>query len=124
MLIKHFAAVSARNQNAPQKAISVEALKALSNYAWPGNVRELEHVIERATILSGEEIGIDDLPAKLRSGSQPTSQTTEMATLEAVERRHILDVLDASNGDKSVTARTLGIDLSTLYRKLKRYELE
>lgn len=124
MLIKHFASIAARHQNAPEKSVSPAALDALMRYSYPGNVRELEHVIERATILSNEEIGIDDLPAKLRSAASPIHADNQMATLEEVERRHILEVLSASNADKSTAARNLGIDLSTLYRKLKRYELE
>lgn len=122
MLIKHFASIAARNQNAPEKSISHDALEALSRYSWPGNVRELEHVIERATILSDEDIGIEDLPAKIRSEYQTDAPSGEVPTLEEVERRHIMAVLEASDGDKSDAARTLGIDLSTLYRKLKKYE--
>ncbi len=124
LLVKHFTAISARDQNSPEKQLSIEALDALKQYSWPGNVRELEHVIERAMILSDEEIGIDDLPPKVRPTRGSIADGGEAATLEEVERKHILEVLKTSNGDKSATARTLGIDLSTLYRKLKRYELD
>lgn len=124
MLIKHFAALSAREQNSPEKTLSEEAQDVLRSYSWPGNVRELEHVIERAMILSGETIELADLPSKVRSKSAPHPEIDENMTLEEVERKHILNILEAANGDKSFAARRLGIDLSTLYRKLKRYELE
>jgi DNA-binding NtrC family response regulator len=124
MLIKHFVSVSARNQNAPEKTVTAEAHELLTQFSWPGNIRELEHVIERAMILSEDEITVEDLPAKMRNARAKSSADHELATLEAVERNHIMNVLNSSGSDKSTTARILGIDLSTLYRKLKRYEFD
>lgn len=126
MLAKHFSAKSAINQSVVEKAISKEAMSALVNYDWPGNVRELENAIERAFILSGEEISIDSLPAKVRKGSVHSFQTHDgdgfRPTLEEVERRYVREILGSVNEDKVSAAKILGIDLSTLYRKLKRYE--
>ncbi len=124
ILIKHFLSISARNQNAPEKIVTPGALELLTQFSWPGNVRELEHVIERAMILSEDEITADDLPAKMRNVRAEGALDNELATLEDIERGHILSVLSASNSDKSKAARILGIDLSTLYRKLKRYEFD
>ncbi len=124
LLVKHFVAITARNQNSPEKALTKEAIAALTIYPWPGNVRELEHVVERAMILSGDEIEIGNLPAKVQATvGSPTLQTTRL-TLDEMERGYVLDALSAEKDDKVATAKTLGIDLSTLYRKLKRYELD
>ncbi len=119
LLARHFAAKSARSQNQPEKAITQSAITALSAYDWPGNVRELENAIERAFVLSEDVIDADHLPARIRGTN--TSEDNNTPTLEEVERRYVTDVLESAKGDKSEAARTLGIDLSTLYRKLKRY---
>jgi DNA-binding NtrC family response regulator len=101
-------------------------MAAIVRYDWPGNVRELENAVERAFILSGNEIGINDLPAKVRvsgNGSFPTRDDEGFRpSLDEMERRYILEVLASCEGDKAKTALILGVDLSTLYRKLKRYE--
>jgi DNA-binding NtrC family response regulator len=126
LLAKHFVAKSARNQNASEKRISRNAMEALANYDWPGNVRELENAIERAFILSGEEIDIDDLPPKIRKSSERSFRTRDnegfRPTLEEMERRYLIEILNSVGEDKAKAANILGIDLSTLYRKLKRYE--
>ena len=124
LLLKHFVAITARNQDSPEKTITKDAVTALTNYAWPGNVRELEHVVERAMILSGDEIDIENLPAKVRATAGASLIPTGRLTLDEMERQYILDALAAEHGDKVAAAKTLGIDLSTLYRKLKRYELD
>jgi DNA-binding NtrC family response regulator len=124
MLVRHFVAKSAREQNLGDKQIDGEALKLMTTYTWPGNVRELEHVIERAVILSGEVIGRDSLPPKFDNISGRNSDENDrlLLTLDEVERRHMLKVLAKVGQDKMEAARVLGIDLSTLYRKLKRYD--
>jgi len=122
-LVKHFIAKVAESQNSVAKPITDNAMNALRTHAWPGNVREMENSIERAFILSGDEIELADLPQKIQKGSGVSSASVaDGSTLEAVERHHILDTLTASDGDKVAAAQKLGIDLSTLYRKLKRYE--
>lgn len=128
LLIKHFVAAIARGQNEPAKPVSKEALSALINHNWPGNVRELQNAIERAFILSDAEIDPEYLPPKIRSAAAGNNQF-EMndpeglrPTLEEMERRYIVETLDAVGQDKTDAAEILGIDLSTLYRKLKRYE--
>lgn len=119
-LAKHFVSRSSRAQNIAEPAVTAAALTTLKNYDWPGNVRELEHVIERAVILTPEAIDVASLPPKLISGAdKPDSQPM---TLDEVERSYVNEILNRVEGDKVQAARILGIDLSTLYRKLKRYE--
>ena len=126
LLTKHFAAKSARSQNAAEKPVSREALSALVNYDWPGNVRELENAVERAFILSAEEIDLDSMPAKIRENTARSFSSRDgesfRPTLEEMERRYLIEVLGSVGDDKAKAANILGIDLSTLYRKLKRYE--
>lgn len=126
LLAKHFCAKSARNLNAPEKPVSPDAMYALVNYEWRGNVRELENAIERAFILSGDEIDLGSLPPKISAGSESGPEVRDAAnfrpTLEETERRYISEIMRATDEDKTQAAHILGIDLSTLYRKLKRYE--
>jgi len=102
------------------KAIDGDAMAGLLAYDWPGNVRELENVIERAMILSSASISVNDLPAVLFEKSQRSQFSAN--SLDAVEKAHIEQTLRSTGDDKSAAASILGIDLSTLYRKLKRYE--
>ena len=113
------------------EGFSLEALEQLKNYNWPGNVRELKNVIERAVVLAGgQRIEADDLIlTKLSfheqdtdSGS-PITNTFQEMTLEQVEARHIEATLRATNWNKSQASRILGIERSTLDRKIKKFEL-
>jgi two-component system response regulator PilR (NtrC family)/two-component system response regulator HydG len=126
LLVRRFITRTAREQERDEKAIEPAALSALINYAWPGNVRELQNAIERAFTLSGEQIDLDSLPPRVRdaAGGQTTMRDPDglRPTLEEIERRHIFETLSAVNQDKARAANILGIDLSTLYRKLKRYD--
>ncbi|NNE66845.1 MAG: sigma-54-dependent Fis family transcriptional regulator [Pyrinomonadaceae bacterium] len=125
LLIRHFLAKAAGAQDGREKPISDRAMAALANYSWPGNVRELQNAVERAFILSDEEIDLDHLTNRIKSDSGPGYRSndpeTYRPTLEETERRYIQEVLAAVNNDKAGAARILGIDLSTLYRKLKKY---
>ncbi len=126
LLVKHFVAEIARRQKSDEKPISKEAMFALVNFEWRGNIRELENAIERAFILGGEEIDTQSLPAKITRNSQNNFETRDpeglRPTLEEMERRYILEILKSVGEDKTNAAEILGIDLSTLYRKLKKYE--
>lgn len=122
LLVKHFIAKSARGQDAVPKEISPEAVSALSSFDWPGNIRELENAIERAFVLSGERIEADNLPERVRAAAGPDGTDGSRRTLDAMEKKHIFEVLESVGDDKAQAARILDIDLSTLYRKLKRYE--
>ncbi len=109
-----------------------EALAHLRNYRWPGNVRELKNVIERAVVLArGQWIDVDDLPLSHLATSgdstdamvRPNPASYVPLTLQEVERRHILATLEATGWNKSRAAEILGIERSTLDRKLQRFSI-
>ncbi|HEV2765305.1 MAG TPA: sigma-54 dependent transcriptional regulator [Pyrinomonadaceae bacterium] len=129
LLVRHFVRRTAREQGQPEKAFETAAMSALINYNWPGNVRELQNAVERAFTLSGESIDLDSLPPRDRDSAAPAGTPAVRdpdglrPTLAEIERRYILETLAYANQDKARAANILGIDLSTLYRKLKRYDL-
>ena len=122
LLIRFFVEKYCRLLNVPPKTVSEEAMQAMINYEWRGNVRELQNAIERSVTLSDERIERSHLPQKvLESSPAPLDRTDQLLTLDELERRHILGTLQRVADDKAAAAALLGIDLSTLYRKLKRY---
>jgi DNA-binding NtrC family response regulator len=129
LLAEHFLAQLATRRpngsNGKPLQLSPEGLAALQRYDWPGNVRELENALERAAILSrGDVIGPESLPGRIQDPA-PAPLVSERPpsnpTLELVERAYILWVLESEGGNKARAAEVLGIDPSTLYRKLNRY---
>jgi DNA-binding NtrC family response regulator len=108
--------------------IDEEALSVLRDYAWPGNVRELENVVERAVILqAGERIDVGDLPDKIRGnagGDDEFRLSDSGITLEELEKRYMIQVLQETSWHKKKAAEILGINPSTLYRKIKSYGLQ
>jgi two-component system response regulator AtoC len=129
-LAQHFIDRYAAHVGRRVSGLSHAAAERLLAYPWPGNVRELQNCMERAVVLScSERIGTDDLPQELRAyhpspvvvaGGKPC----DLVTLEDVERRYILRVLDAVAGQRTKAAQILGLDRKTLYRKLERYGAE
>jgi DNA-binding NtrC family response regulator len=108
-----------------EKTLTDEASNAIDEYQWPGNVRELENALERAWILTpGNRIELGALPDRVTSPT-PSRLLNDRAapnpTLEAIERAYILWVLNAEGGNKTRAAESLGIDPSTLHRKLSRF---
>ncbi len=102
--------------------LSDEAEAALLRYDWPGNVRELRNAIERAAIVSaGTRIGPEALPARIAAVARDTPYVGGDFTLEAIERDHLLRVLERAPTLEDA-ARVLGIDSSTLWRKRKKLE--
>ncbi len=128
LLAEHFLQRIAGLRGEPVKRLSDAVVEAFSEYSWPGNVRELENALERSIILTpGELIDVDALPERVterRSEPLVSNRTPPNPTLEAVERAYIMWVLQSESGNKSRTAEVLGIDPSTLYRKLSRYGVE
>ncbi len=128
LLSEHFLAAQAEGDPRGAKRLSAKALTVLKEYHWPGNVRELENVIERAVVLTaGATIKPESLPARLREAPpEPLVQDRPAANpaLDVIERAYIEHVLKAEAGNKTRAAEVLGIDPSTLYRKIKRYDLE
>jgi two-component system response regulator AtoC len=107
--------------------LTPKVAERLLAYSWPGNVRELQNCIERAVALTAyDQIGVDDLPEKVRDyrPSQVlliSDHPSDLLSMEEVERRYILRVLDVVSGNKSLAAQILGFDRRTLYRKLERF---
>jgi DNA-binding NtrC family response regulator len=109
-------------------AVSPEALTLLVNYDWPGNVRELANVLERAQILvEGSLVTPDDLPESLHIAAvavrPATADPIGPFDLEALERRHVADVLSKMNGNKLRAAKALGVSRRALYRLIDKYGL-
>jgi Nif-specific regulatory protein len=112
------------------RGFTPEAMDRMRKYRWPGNVRELKNVVERAVVLArGELIEPDDLTLTQISTAGDTGEhqakpaSFRPASLSEVERDHILATLISTNWNKSQTATLLGIERSTLDRKIRRYEL-
>jgi len=101
-----------------------DSIKALQSYSWPGNIRELRNVIERAVLLSEQKtIGLKDLQFDGNSGNRAAYLDSSL-TLSQLEKQHIERVLQEEQGRVEKAARRLGIPRSSLYQKLKKYQLE
>jgi DNA-binding NtrC family response regulator len=125
LLIDHF--LTKRGFEKGRERITKKAMDALLAYHWPGNVRELENVLERLMILHGTgKIDFDSLPEKIQLG-EPKTLVSEAPpatpTMELIEKAYIKWVLETTEGNKARAAEILGIDTSTLYRKIDRYGL-
>jgi two-component system, NtrC family, response regulator AtoC len=109
--------------------LTPEAAERLTSYAWPGNVRELRNAMERAVALTRHEnITVDDLPERIRAYKVShvlvaSHDPEELVNLAEVEKRYIARVLGAVGGNKSTAAKILGIDRTTLYKKLQQYKI-
>jgi len=140
--LRYFSEKTAR----PVDGFTIDATQALQTHSWPGNIRELKNVIERAVVLGcNATIDIDDLNLTLPQSMQPTQSTQPTPTpdpqkqntlsvvatatpmklnsLNEIEQQHLIAVLREVNGNKSKAAIVLGIERSTLDRKLKRFEI-
>jgi DNA-binding NtrC family response regulator len=128
LLVDAFLRRSAAQRGEAPKTLAPAALDALVHYAWPGNVRELENAMERAVLLTPDAvIGPQALPERVTQRKvEPlvSDKPPASPTLEAIERAYIVWVLQNEGGNKSRAAEALGIDPSTLYRKLARYGVE
>jgi DNA-binding NtrC family response regulator len=127
LLARHFLERFSKQMEKPALGFEQAAAERLLEYAWPGNVRELSNCVERAVVLSrGPAITFEDLPEKIRAYRAShvvvaSDDPSELASLEEVERRYVLRVLDAVQGNKTKAAHILGLDRKTLYRKLESY---
>lgn len=127
LLARHFLERLAEREGGAPRALSEEVLELLRGYDWPGNVRELENALERAAVVAqGATIEASHLPDRVRE--RPEVRLVDETpppnpTMEVIERAYIQWVLQAESGNKTRAAEVLGIDPSTLYRKLNRYGL-
>jgi two-component system response regulator HydG len=129
LLADSFLHRAAQQRGEQPKRLSETALDAMQAYTWPGNVRELENALERAVVLTaGEMIDVGALPGRITERRAEPLAAERAApvnpTLEVIERAYIMWVLQSEGGNKSRAAEVLGIDPSTLYRKLARYGVE
>ncbi len=121
--IKHFGQKMGKNI----EGLSGGAAEKLQSYTWPGNVRELQNCIERAVAMTQYNLlTVEDLPSKIRSYHSSdvllaSSNPSELVSMEEVERRYVLRVMDSVQGNKTLASRILGFDRKTLYRKLDKY---
>lgn len=127
LLVDHFVKKFCSKVNLTPKSVSDEAMEILIRYPWPGNVRELENTIERAVLLNRSgSLGTSDFPEKLiKAEPRPmvSEEDPKTPTLEAIEKAYIHFVISQTEGKKAKAAKILGIDTSTLYRKLEKYNL-
>jgi transcriptional regulator with PAS, ATPase and Fis domain len=123
-LVEHF--LTTRQVGPVRSRVHPDALAALVGYEWPGNVRELANVLERAQILAEDHlITLDDLPESFtQTAPSPSAEGKNPQSLDEVERRHVLQVLDQEKGNKVHAAKVLGISRRALYRLIAKYNLE
>ncbi len=129
MLARHFLKRVCEESGRKVRDFTDEALSAMQRYRWTGNVRELQNIVERAVLLGkGDLIRIDDLPPTLASYAtkyvEPLNERSLKQALQAPERQIILDVLEEHGWNRQLTAEALGINRTTLYKKMKRLGLE
>ncbi len=128
LLVRHFVKMYCLRLNLPMKEIAPDAVDILRANPWTGNVRELENTIERAVLLSRSDVlSASDFPERIkRVEEEPvlTEQSLSTPTLESIEKAYIHFIMSQADGKKSEAAKILGIDASTLYRKIARYGLD
>jgi DNA-binding NtrC family response regulator len=138
LLMDHFLRELTERHGRGPVAVDAEAQHRLLAYDWPGNIRELQNVLERALVLAEQDvIGPEHLPAEVRpGGGQPDPPAPDadeasamgpsvnaLLSLEEVERRHVLRVLEATGGSREEASRILGISRRTLTRMVQRWGL-
>lgn len=128
LLANYFIQKFTKRFNKPIKGMSTQVLGALMRYRWPGNVRELENAIQRAIILTPNTlIDVDSLAPEILGGPEVSRRALDQIqpqTLEEMEIYFIRKTLRETDGDRTLCAEILGIDKSTLWRKMKRYNIQ
>ncbi len=120
LLAQHFVRLHGRRMGRARLALSRPALELLLRHDFPGNVRELENLIEAAAALaSGDRVEAEDL--RLAMGAGRAGTATPSGTLDEIVRAHVLRAVERSDGNRMAAARALGIDRTTLYRMLMRW---
>jgi len=126
LLAQHFLEIFTAKNKKSIKGFTPQSLEKITQYKWPGNVRELMNAVERAVVLSRSEyIDADELIPLMTDGSTAGSERSDSPnnmSLDEVEKRSILETINACGGNKSEAARRLGITRKTLRKKLDKYE--
>ncbi len=124
LLLRHFTQKFAAAYNKPIRGITRRAQALLARYSWPGNVRELENVLGNACMMvAGSVIDANDLPSYLSAGTA-LPQQDGLLTLEEIQKRHVLHVLEQVGNNKARAAEILDISRATLYSFLAKSESE
>ncbi len=125
LLVEHLVVRLNSRLGSHVRGVEPAAMRMLMAGAWPGNVRELENVLERAMLLAeGESLGAGDLPPELAGAASFRSQGDDLrSAVKAYEAHHIRHVLAAADGNREEASRRMGIDPSTLYRRLKELDI-
>jgi DNA-binding NtrC family response regulator len=129
LLVNHFIQKFSESTTRKVEGMDPDAMTVLKTYEWPGNIRELEHAVQHAVLLGKNAvISAADLPGHLvaRGDGRVTvgQALARQLTLHELEREYIDQILEATRGNKTEAARILGVDRTTLYRKLEEYKLK
>ena len=129
LLIEYFLAKFCREHGLPDKHITTQGMEYLKSYPWPGNVRELKNVMERVSIMVPRElIDEEDLRKYIDTDGDDNQYVSDKSALkeakENFEKSHILKLLKENNKNVTLTARSLGIERTNLYRKIKQYDID
>ena len=121
-LVQYFVDRYRTQMSKPVEGVDPRALETLSKYAWPGNVRELQNAIERAMVVTTNKI-LSPADFIFNHGEEKITYSTDLS-LDSVEKAHILQVLEKNNWNISVSAKLLGVDRVTIYKKLEKYGIK
>jgi len=126
LLARRFLTEQAEDSGQKEKSLIPEVESVFMKYPWPGNIRELRNVIERAVVLcDGESVTLEHLPERFQHpGHEGKFHPHLKEAHEDFESAYIQRVMNENGGDKELVAKILGIDLATLYRKIKKYDLK
>ncbi len=122
LLARHFLKKFTKKYNKSKQKFCDKALQKMELYDWPGNIRELQHFVERAVILNNDDV-IEAHSLMLNVQNEVFFKQTDIYTIEEVEQEAILKALNATHWNMTEAAKKLGYGRSTLYRKIKKYEL-
>ena len=132
LLAERFLRVAREKNGRSHLTLSDDTVRTLVSYYWPGNVRELESAIEYAVLHArGHEVQTEDLPEKFQSPQMKANARSPLSalfkglpSLDELERRYLLHVLETAGGNRTRTAEIMGIDRRTLYRMIERYGID